>query len=55
MLFPGTTGVLNQDADDVDALGIRQTPRFFLNGKQLKNFSADTLVADVRIAVQQAG
>lgn len=55
MLFPGTTGVLNQDAADVAALGIRQTPTFFLNGKRLDNFSADTLVADVRIAVEQAG
>ena len=55
MLFPGTTGVLNQDAADVAALEIRQTPTFFLNGKRLENFSADTLVADVRIAVERAG
>jgi protein-disulfide isomerase len=55
MLFPGTTGVLNQDAADVESLSIRQTPTSFLNGKRLERFSADTLVADVRIAVEQAG
>lgn len=41
-LFPGITGVLNQDAADVEALAIRQTPTFFLNGRRLENFSADT-------------
>lgn len=55
MLFPGTTAVLNQDAADVETLNIRQTPTFFLNGKRLESFSADTLVADIRLAVEQAG
>ena len=52
--FPGITGILNQDAADVEALGIRQTPTFFLNGKRLENFSADSLIADVRFAVQNS-
>jgi protein-disulfide isomerase len=47
--------VLNQDAADVETLNIRQTPTFFLNGKRLESFSADTLVADIRLAVEQAG
>jgi protein-disulfide isomerase len=50
--FPGITGILNQDAADVEALAIRQTPTFFLNGKRLENFSADSLIADVRFAVE---
>jgi len=51
-LFPGITGILNQDMADVQALGIRQTPTFFLNGKRLEDFNADSLIADVRFAVE---
>ena len=51
-LFPGITGVLNQDAADVEALGIRQTPTFFLNGQRLENVSAESLIADVQLAVE---
>jgi protein-disulfide isomerase len=51
-LFPGITGILNQDMADVEALAIRQTPTFFLNGKRLENFSADSLIADVKFAVE---
>jgi protein-disulfide isomerase len=53
-LFPGITGTINQDMADVEALGIRQTPTFFLNGKRLENFSAESLIADVRFAVENA-
>jgi disulfide bond formation protein DsbB len=53
-LFPGITGILNQDAADVEALAIRQTPTFFLNGRRLENFSADSLIADVRFAVENS-
>ena len=53
-LFPGITGTLNQDAADVEAVGIRQTPTFFLNGKRLENFSAESLIADVRFAVENS-
>lgn len=52
--FPRITGILNQDAADVEALAIRQTPTFFLNGKRLENFSADSLIADVRFAVKNS-
>lgn len=51
-LFPGITGVLNQDMADVEAVGIRQTPTFFLNGKQLDNVSAENLIAEVKAAVE---
>lgn len=53
-LFPCITGVLNQDAADVEALGIQRTPTFFLNGKRLENLSAESLIADVRQAVENA-
>lgn len=53
-LFPGTMGVLNQDAADVAALQIQQTPTFFLNGKRLDNLSLESLMTDVRIAVTGA-
>lgn len=50
--FPAVTGVLNQDAADVEALGIRQTPTFFLGGNRLENFGAESLIADVRLAAE---
>lgn len=53
-LFPGITGVLNQDAADVAALGINSTPTFFLNGKKLENVSAESLIADVKLAVENS-
>lgn len=53
-LFPGITGVLNQDMADVNALGIRQTPTFFLNGRQMSEISFDGLIADVRSAVENS-
>jgi|TARA_R110002020_G_scaffold473706_1_gene703363 protein-disulfide isomerase len=52
--FPGITGVLNQDMADVNALGIRQTPTFFLNGRQMSEISIDGLIADVRSAVENS-
>ena len=38
MMAPQTIGVLNQDAEDVETMGIRQTPTFFVNGKPLDPF-----------------
>lgn len=54
VLFPGITGTINQDKADVEALQINQTPTFFLNGKRLENFSAESLIADVRFAVENS-
>ena len=38
----------------LEALGVRQTPTFFLNGARLETLSAESLVADVRSAVESA-
>ncbi|MDO9524241.1 MAG: thioredoxin domain-containing protein [Gemmobacter sp.] len=51
-LFPGIAGVLNQDMADVEAVGIRQTPTFFLDGKRLENVSPESLIAEVKAAVE---
>ncbi len=53
-LFPGITGTINQDMADVEALGIRQTPTFFLQGKKLEITSAEQFVEAVRLAVDGA-
>ncbi len=37
-LAPQTTGVLNQDRADVETVGVRQTPTFFVNGMPLDPF-----------------
>ncbi|MEM9761065.1 MAG: thioredoxin domain-containing protein [Pseudomonadota bacterium] len=55
MLAPQTTGVLNQDRADVEAVGVRQTPTFFVNGKPLDPFGKAELrrlVADEVEAAQ---
>lgn len=38
ILAPQTKGVLNQDRADVESVGVRQTPTFFVNGKPLDPF-----------------
>lgn len=38
MMAPQTMGVLNQDRTDVEAMGVRQTPTFFVNGRPLEPF-----------------
>lgn len=53
-LFPGITGTINQDTADVEALGIRQTPTFYLDGRRIENLSRDSLIAEVRLAVENA-
>lgn len=39
---------LRQDAADLAALNVRQTPTFFVNRKPLENFGPDGLIAQVR-------
>lgn len=53
-LFPGTTAVLNQDMADLTALGIEQTPTFYLDGRKLVDVSFETLQADIRAATKAA-
>ncbi|TRW96913.1 disulfide bond formation protein DsbA [Paracoccus sp. M683] len=51
-LNPEMAGVLNQDAADIQALGVNQTPTFYLDGRRLENVSFESLAADIRGAVQ---
>lgn len=51
MLAPGVVAVLNQDRADVETLGIRQTPTFFVNGRPLDPFGEAELRARVAAAV----
>lgn len=55
MMAPQTLGVLNQDRADVEAVGVRQTPTFFVNGKPLDPFGVDELRALVAAEVEAAG
>lgn len=54
-LFPGITSILNQDAEDVKTANVRQTPTFFLNGKQVEITNFDSLSDAVRIALETDG
>lgn len=55
IMMPDVVSVLNQDRADVEALGIRQTPTFFVNGKPLPSFGAEQLAELVRSEVEAAG
>ncbi len=55
MMAPQTIGVLNQDRADVEAVGVSQTPTFFVNGKPLDPFGVDELRALVAAEVAAAG
>lgn len=55
MMAPQTVGVLNQDRADVEAVGVCQTPTFFVNGKPLDPFGADELRALVAAEVSANG
>ncbi|AZN70034.1 disulfide bond formation protein DsbA [Georhizobium profundi] len=46
--------VLRQDTSDVDALGVRQTPTFFVNGKSLQSFGPQQLIDLVSAEVRSA-
>lgn len=50
--MPGTVARLNQDAADVEAVGVRQTPTFFVNGKPLRQFGAQQLFELVKSEVE---
>ena len=45
MKNPNYDAVLAQDLADVEALGVRKTPAFFVNGKPLATFSYEALVS----------
>lgn len=49
--MPGVVAILNGDASDVEAIGIQQTPTFFVNGEPLAEFGPEELVEAVRAEV----
>lgn len=52
-LHPDTTAILNQDVADLQELGVRATPTFFLDGRPLTNLNFDALRAAVGNAVAE--
>jgi len=44
--------VLAQDASDVETVGVRQTPTFFVDGRPLLDFGAAQLIEMVRLQVE---
>ncbi|MBI1495439.1 DsbA family protein [Halocynthiibacter styelae] len=57
MLAPAVLAVVNQDSADVETMGVRQTPTFYVNGKPLETFGDAELRALVaqEVALAQAG
>lgn len=55
MKFPSTVAILSQDRADIEALGVRATPTFFLNGRQLNDMNLQRLAAAVQTEVAAAG
>lgn len=55
MRAPDVIGTLNQDRADVEAVGIRGTPTFFVNGKPLPEFGPDQLIPMVEAEVDALG
>ena len=55
MLAPDVVGILNQDRADVEAMDIRGTPTFFVNGRPLDPFGEAELRALVAEEVAAAG
>jgi len=51
-LLPEVTRVLDQDASDVKAAGVKGTPTFFVNGKSLQEFGPQQLYELVRSEVE---
>lgn len=51
--YPATVAILTQDRADIEALGVRATPTFYLNGQQLTEVSFQSLTERVREAVAE--
>lgn len=54
MMSPMTVGVINADRADVEAVGVRGTPTFFIDGRPLEEFGQRELVEAVERAVAEA-
>lgn len=50
---PSTVGIINQDRADVEAVGVKSTPTFFVNGKPLSKFGQGELETLVEAAVNE--
>ena len=48
---PATDTMIQQEITDGKALGVRMTPTFFINGKELQEFSYEALKAQVEAAL----
>ena len=55
MKAPQTMAILNQDRADVEAMGVRQTPTFFVNGRPLDPFGEEELRTLVAEEVAESG
>lgn len=54
MMSPMVVGVINADRQDVEAIGVSQTPTFFVDGSPLEEFGRQELVETVERAVAAA-
>ena len=52
--YPATVAILTQDRADIEALGVRATPTFYLDSQQLTDVSFQSLTELVRQAVTEA-
>ncbi|WP_299846110.1 DsbA family protein, partial [uncultured Jannaschia sp.] len=55
MLAPDVVAILNQDRADVEAVGIRGTPTFFVNNRPVEPFGEAELRSLVAEEVAAAG
>ena len=53
MKDPRIAAVIEQDLADAEALGVRKTPGFFVNGKPLEPFGARPLAALIKAEIQE--
>jgi protein-disulfide isomerase len=53
MRDPSITAIIEQDLADAEALGVRKTPGFFVNGKPLEPFGPRPLFALIKAEVQK--
>jgi len=52
---PEIVRILEQDAADVQAVGVKQTPTFFVDGRPMMRFGADELREMVKLQVEAKG
>ena len=55
MKSPDIVAIVNQDKADVETMGVRQTPTFYINGKPLDPFGMDELRQQVDAEVAAVG